>query len=60
LIVVSSKDGRAICEGIPAVDADTGSPAERFGDVEGLREIAPGGFEDAPASRKFRNFSPIR
>jgi hypothetical protein len=37
LVVAPSKDGRAICEGVAAVDADAGSPAEGFADVKGLR-----------------------
>ena len=51
--MVSSEDGRAIYESIPSVDVDPGSPAEDFGDVKGLREIAaqqPGAVEAGAGS----------
>jgi hypothetical protein len=54
VVVAPSKDCRAICEGVVAVDADTGSPAEGFADVKGLREIAaqqPGAVEACAARR---------
>ena len=54
VVVAPSKDCRAICEGVVAVDADTGSPAEGFADVKGLREIAaqqPGAVEACDSRR---------
>jgi len=54
VVVAPSKDCRAICEGVVAVDADTGSPAEGCADVKGLREIAaqqPGAVEACAARR---------
>ncbi len=54
VIVAPSKDGRAICAGVAAGDADTGSPAEGCADVKGLREIAaqqPGAVEACAARR---------